>query len=574
MPNEKTRICYAVMPYGGEDQEKIDRFNMVYQLFMQIPASAKGFEIRREDYNPQGGMITRSIIKHLAEDDLVIADLSNNNWNVAYELGIRHALIKGRTILICDGDTDLKFDIRGFNVIRYDGNNPANNMFDVQRRVIEAIDDRIQSTSKADNIVHEVFNFPFERMIDSLTLEDTEQELAKLKNENAALSDENASLKGKLGEFARDSDRRTTEQQDGIAQKIESALGSIEYSGDKVVLKIRQLTQLSEEAEPDYKEIQRVLERAFTEGYLTESNFRDIYFIFKGLGIFQLTVLTLEIAAERYPESLDFKSYLANEYSENSRTRDKAIQYADEVLQISEINGRRVTKCEKIDDDQLASCLQAYINMRRFDVMVEIIPKLLSKLPMHRQRLMINLAVAYRELGNNEEQEKTLSKLVEEFPRNDTNHFVLNQYFHIKDDYKQAYYHLLLAAALDINDAKYPQAIAGLIMDEHIYVDKNNQVVSLMGKDKCAKVAVPFLMFAVKNQPTPQCLEKCLGFILKNGLVEYYDVFKKWVENGMERNGIPDLNYEGVEYLTKVVENLSDDICSKMYLEDGLGTFS
>ena len=570
MSEQKKRVCYAIMPYGGDDENLKGRFNMVYQLFMMIPAGEEGFILQREDFNPQSGTITQNIVRHLAEDDLVIADLSNHNWNVAYELGIRHTLMKGRTVLLCDEKSDLKFDIRGFNVIRYNGDNPSVNMFEIQRKVREAISDRVKSPVKADNIVHETFSFPFDRMIDCMGFNgtETEQQLLKLRNDYAALMDSYSELKKQLEDIENNGESRIP-RQNNIAKRIASAFGSMEYSGDKVVLQIREETTKST---PDYTRIQSILEKALTEGYITEANFRAMYRIF--IDMPQLRNLILEVAAERYPESLDFKSYLASAYSENYLTREKAIQYADEILQISEIDGKRVSKCKKIDDDQLSACLSAYTKVKRYDVLVEVLPILLQKLPEHREKLLRNLAVVYREMGENEKEEMTIKDLIQEFPMHDINHYIASTYYRRREDNLfQAYCHLLLAAALDINDPDYPCSIAGLIMDERFYIDIHGSEKRLRGKEDCARVVMPFLMHALQNSSTNQCIQQCMDFILRNGLNSYFDHFKNWIDNGMEEKGIPGLDYAGVEYLEKVLNNLTEDICKKMFLENGIGTF-
>ena len=164
--------CYVIMPYGGAEQK--DHFNMVYQLYMFVPALEKGYKVIREDIHPQPGSITGNIIRHLAEADLVIADLSNNNWNVGYELGIRHCFSKGKTILLCDNKTELKFDIRSFNVIRYDGDNPAGDVFSIQEKIKKAIDTRCKTPIAADNLVHEAFSFAHDNLIEYLNNEDAE----------------------------------------------------------------------------------------------------------------------------------------------------------------------------------------------------------------------------------------------------------------------------------------------------------------------------------------------------------------------------------------------------------------
>jgi hypothetical protein len=264
------KVCYAIMPYGGSEQVMIDRFNTVYQLYMMIPAMEKGFVVTREDIQAQPGSITTNIIHHLAESELVIADLSNGNWNVAYELGIRHAMVKGKTILLCDEKTDLKFDIRGLNVIRYDGDNPAGNMFSIQEMVRKAISSRLKVPAKADNLVHETFPFVHENLIDYLNNaeEDIANELAQTKADYAALQEENGRLREELKKAGQS--LKVSDVQENIALKIQEAMSTLQYSGDNAVLKLRQAFA---EPNPDYYEIQNILQQTLTEGYLTEGNF-------------------------------------------------------------------------------------------------------------------------------------------------------------------------------------------------------------------------------------------------------------------------------------------------------------
>ncbi len=112
------------------------------------------------------------------------------------------------------------------------------------------------------------------------------------------------------------------------------------------------------------------------------------------------------------------------------------------------------------------ACLNAYIGVRRFDIIVELIPQLLKQIPEHRETLLRNLATSYRELGNNEEQFQTLKTLLEEFPMNDVNHYLVFGYLHKLNQDQQAFYHLELASALDPNDINHLHSLAGAIFDD------------------------------------------------------------------------------------------------------------
>lgn len=559
------KLCYVIMPYGGAEQKV--HFNMVYQLYMFVPALEKGYKVIREDTDPQPGSITGNIIRHLAEADLVIADLSNNNWNVAYELGIRHCFSKGKTILLCDDKTDLKFDIRGFHVIPYNGDNPAENVFSIQEKIKKAIDTRCKTPIAADNLVHEAFSFAHDNLIEYLNNEDVElvSQFSQLKTDYESMREENEQLREELKK-AGQSPERITETQDDIIIKIEDAMNSMKYSGDTAVLRLRQEFARSD---PDYNEIQNILQQTLTLGYLTEANFRSMYHLLASQAKPQLANLVLEVGEQRYPESLDIKSYLADAYSNNYKTRDKAIEYADEVLEITIVDGKRRSECKKIDDDQLGACLNAYIRVRRFDIMIEIIPQLLEKLSGQRELLLRNLATAYRENGNKNAERKTLETLLEEYPMSDVNHYKVFAFLRRMNKDLEALYHLEIAAALDLTDEDYPLALAGYIFDEHYYRAGDGKIKRIFSREECAKTALPFLMQAMKVSSSNQCLQKCKDFILRNGIGQYIAIFDEWIKDGMAEFGILDLDYSGVKYIMELGKSLNEDMCNRIYnLED------
>ena len=107
--------AFVVMPYDK-------RFNRVYSILIQGALERAGYECIRQDMTSQGGYILKNVIRNLAESDLVICLLSDFNWNVAYELGMRHAMARKGTILMCqkDQEKDLKFDLKGTNILFYE----------------------------------------------------------------------------------------------------------------------------------------------------------------------------------------------------------------------------------------------------------------------------------------------------------------------------------------------------------------------------------------------------------------------------------------------------------------------
>jgi hypothetical protein len=86
--------AFVAMPFGikpAADGKPID-FNRVYREFIAPALEAAGLESIRNDEALRPGDIRTDMFQELLVADLVLADLSIDNPNVWYELGVRHAL--------------------------------------------------------------------------------------------------------------------------------------------------------------------------------------------------------------------------------------------------------------------------------------------------------------------------------------------------------------------------------------------------------------------------------------------------------------------------------------------------
>ena len=100
--------AFVAMPFGTK--EGID-FNTVYGQYIKPALEGAGFEVFRADEELRAGNIRTDMFQELLLADLVVVDLSIDNPNVWYELGIRHALRSRGVIQIqCKRDY-LPFDV-------------------------------------------------------------------------------------------------------------------------------------------------------------------------------------------------------------------------------------------------------------------------------------------------------------------------------------------------------------------------------------------------------------------------------------------------------------------------------
>lgn len=113
--------AFVVMPFGrkqGGDGRWLD-FDAIYNNLIHPALEAAGFESFRADEEAVSGDILTDMFQELLLADLVIADLSIDNANVFYELGVRHAIRKRGVVHIQSGRSYMPFDIFNVRTIPY-----------------------------------------------------------------------------------------------------------------------------------------------------------------------------------------------------------------------------------------------------------------------------------------------------------------------------------------------------------------------------------------------------------------------------------------------------------------------
>jgi tetratricopeptide (TPR) repeat protein len=115
------RRAFVVMPFGKKkapDGIEID-FDAVYADLLAPAIAAAGLAPHRADADRRGGSIHLDMFQDLLLAEFVVADLTLDNPNVWYEIGVRHALRSGGTVLTYALRDRLPFDIAGQRMQRY-----------------------------------------------------------------------------------------------------------------------------------------------------------------------------------------------------------------------------------------------------------------------------------------------------------------------------------------------------------------------------------------------------------------------------------------------------------------------
>lgn len=152
--------CFVIMPFGNPKVDS-EQAKMLENLYTQwIKPTIEGIRderspdsniiCHRADKSEKPGEIISHVIEHLVNADIVIADLTGQNANVFYELGVRHA-VHNNTILIAQNIKDIPFDLSSLRTIEYSYDPEGMLLF--KDRLTDAIEMILTETKDIDNPV-------------------------------------------------------------------------------------------------------------------------------------------------------------------------------------------------------------------------------------------------------------------------------------------------------------------------------------------------------------------------------------------------------------------------------------
>lgn len=150
MKNESIKECFVIMPISNNSNYPDGHFDRVYNYLIAPACELAGFKPIRADEINNTNYIALDIIKRIINSDMAICDLSSQNPNVLYELGIRQAFNKPIT-LIKDKLTKRIFDIQGFRDFEYDTNLRVDNIEKEVECIAELIKNTYESQGKEIN---------------------------------------------------------------------------------------------------------------------------------------------------------------------------------------------------------------------------------------------------------------------------------------------------------------------------------------------------------------------------------------------------------------------------------------
>lgn len=496
------KSAFVLMPYDS-------KFNRLYSLIIETTLKDKGYvplrDSYRQDKTGEGGVVMNNVIEKIGKANIVIAVLDGLNWNVAYELGISHAMNRSGTILMCTQDDKLNipFDIAHLNILYYDSNWLQS---ETEGNIIAELSQRIDNAERAegcDSPVHSVFK-KFPCQLSLLMDDDNGQRIEKLEKENKTLHErlEKAGL-----------DKNNTNQEDDIGETIKKAIADRIYYSDAAVDKLREYQQNS-----DVEGFGKFLGDVMTNGYLDETDCSIIFSLCNVLNVPPLAKIFLEYATKLYPDNEELNTCFARELARMPQTRDQALVLADKMIGLIRKNGKFELTSKHVSNKTLAAFMDVYIKLHKFEDIIKIVPILIQEYQKVRTQCLLyrNMMDAYIRLEKFEEAEEIGRKLFELDPKNDLNYYSMFKLFHQTDRYKLAYEALENCIQLDPKDVDYYFNMAGLIFDENIARVEPDKPVCHIADSDVKKCALPFALAALKVKFNEETIGFLSRFLLRN----------------------------------------------------------
>lgn len=141
--------CFVIMPISDPEHDDYvsGHFSRVYNDLIVPACKLSGYKAVRADEVSSANLIHLDILDKIVSAPLAICDLSGQNPNVMFELGMRQAFDKP-VVLIKDELTKSVFDINGIRYHPYPSSLRYDEVLKFQTKLSEAIDSTMQDCAE------------------------------------------------------------------------------------------------------------------------------------------------------------------------------------------------------------------------------------------------------------------------------------------------------------------------------------------------------------------------------------------------------------------------------------------
>lgn len=159
---ETKKSCFIITPIGKDSDPIRRHIDGIIEAAIEPVLEKYDYEVYIPHHMSMPGSIDKQIIKKIHDCDLVIANLTDINPNVMYELALRHCF-GTPSIMIAEKDTKLPFDIGTQRTIFYV--NDAKGVLSLKQDLGKAIEELYKNDDYESPIVSVLKEFEIEEKI-------------------------------------------------------------------------------------------------------------------------------------------------------------------------------------------------------------------------------------------------------------------------------------------------------------------------------------------------------------------------------------------------------------------------
>lgn len=159
---EESQECFVIAPIGPPRSDTRDRTEGLLDEALRPVVKEFGLDVTAPHEIAEAGSIPKQVIQHLLEAELVIADLTDLNPNVMYELAVRHA--KGKPVVpIAERDTSLPFDITTQRTLFYEDS--MHGLSQLKPKLNDAVEEALSNDSPDNPIFNAQQDFQMRQAV-------------------------------------------------------------------------------------------------------------------------------------------------------------------------------------------------------------------------------------------------------------------------------------------------------------------------------------------------------------------------------------------------------------------------
>ena len=508
MDKMDTRSCFVIMKFGSTDDEaKLSKAKYEHLILKAACESGYNFEnvIRADLEGVMGGNLDKNIILNLAQAEIVIADISDSNPNVLYELGVRHTLKRKGTVLIKEKTSNIPFDLANHYIHSYTFEMLS--LTDEIKNMSDYIKKR--RNNSIDSPVHEWLSLPSDVTI-----------LTSGQEENTVLEEErkkSSELLKRVEELEKELVKKTGKKIISRTLDFSDADSMAFYYGDEIYKRMSTAYSMGN-TEEFKKELNSIIDH---NEFIDAVDFVSISLLCEQMKLTPHRIVLLEFASQKFPSNERLLMEMIDAYNDSpsQSDKDKALLNMEQYFHIKRneaglpeftqesINATIYTK------EKLVIIFNAYIGRVEYRELLSIANSAENVLQVDLPIVLRNKAHALRRLGDMKGAVKLYRQIISSYP-SPGELASSAEVFYTLNENEIAYRLSELSVILDYDN---PGRYISLAIDIHNYsfTRAKGETLSLKNSRRIAhKSAIPLLFKAISLNPIRETVVYVIKILL------------------------------------------------------------